>query len=225
MGRSEDRLDLLETIDSRDEMTDFDGFLEAYSVDEADKPQFDILYQLRRVLDPIGNRDSQEHSITDGRGRPVYGSRSAVGPVVDLHYRTGKGTRMNLEVDLDSQSQRQHRREHLRAMQTAYERWIRGGQRGRNPMEGLASIFVSAQKPTRRGQAGRITEVRQVQYRAGRDGRVRPVTTGWVRQSGGARPEMIARHPIFSVLGRLPPIRARSFDAFGELSPISPYLG
>lgn len=192
MDRWEDWLDPFEAIDGRDNMIDFVGFLEAYSVDEADKPQFDILYQLRQILDPTGNRGSQEHSITDGRGRPVFGSRNAAGPVVDLHYRTGEGTRMNLEIDLDSCSQQQHRRQHLRAMQTAYDRWIRGGQRGPNPLEGLASVFVLAQRPTRRGRPGMITEVRQVQYRAGRDGRVRPVTTGSVRLPDGSSPQEIA---------------------------------
>jgi hypothetical protein len=191
--------------------------LESVAVaDEADQPQFDILYQLRQILDPTGTRGLQEASIRDGRGRAVHGSRSSEGSRVDLHYRTGSGGRMNLEVDLDAESQRQHQRGHLAAMQRAYETWVAGGRRGKNPLEGVGSVFVSAQRPTRQGTQGRVTSVRQVQYRAGRDGRVRQVTTGRLNNPSGLPPRTIANQSIFTNLARPRPVRSARFDTFWD---------
>jgi hypothetical protein len=59
--------------------------------------------------------------------------------------------------------------------------------------------------------------VRRVQYRAGRDGRVRAVTTGRLPLPTHVRPQQIAQHSIFSGLGRLPPVRTRRFDAFWDV--------
>jgi hypothetical protein len=146
------------------------------------------------VLDPQGTRGIQEASITDGRGRPVHGSRVMVGPRVDLHYRPDSRTRMNLEVDLDPREQQRHRDEHLAAMRLAYNRWVKNGKRGPNPLAGVASIFASALRPTRRGSVGRITSVERIQYHAGKDGIVRRVTTGCVSlPTDGVLPQAVAR--------------------------------
>jgi hypothetical protein len=181
-------------------------------LDEADKPQFDILYQLRRVLDPTGSQGQQEASITDGRGRPVYGSRGREGDVVDLRYHAPGGPQMNWEVDLDPSSQREHRRQHLAAMNQAYQRWVAGGRRGPNPLEGVGSVFVAATRPGRRGQVGAITGVDRVQYRAGRDGRVRAVRTGRLPMpAGGMSPQNVARQfgGLFTALATLARPRRR----------------
>ena len=186
--------------------------------DRADQPQFDILYQLRRVLDPTGTVGTQEANIRDGRGVAVYGRQSTIGPRVDLHYPTARGSRVNLEVDLDAASQRRHRREHQRAMQRAYDQWIAGGRRGPNPLESVASVFVSARAPQSGLGTGAVTQVRRVQYRAGQAGRVSPVTTGRVTPPMGLAPGAAAVNRIFTTLASLPPVRRRGrpqrFEAF-----------
>lgn len=188
----------------------------AQAVDSADQPQFNIVYQLRQILDPTGSRGSQEANIRDGRGRAVHNKPSGrTGPRVDLHYRTDSG-RVNLEVDLDAKSQQRHQQGHRTAMQQAYDAWVAGGRRGKNPLEGVASVFVSARRPTRTHKQGRITQVRQVQYRAGQDGRVRQVTTNRINNSSGLTPRAVATQPIFTTLARPRPVRPQRFNAFWE---------
>jgi hypothetical protein len=159
----------------------------------------------------------------------VYGPRANVGPRVDLHYWTGSGTRMNLEVDLDPRQQQRHRDEHLAAMQMAYDCWdLCDGRTGPNPLTSVASIFASARRPTPQERVGRITGVERVQYYARSDGVVCPVTTGHVPlPADGVLPQAVARQyqGIFTTVVRtLPagrPVRSRRvspqrrrFDAF-----------
>lgn len=251
--------DELEGTGSRDSIEDlFDLLDEDYAetdTDEADQPQFDIVYQLRRVLDPAGTRSSQEANIRDGRGDwPYGGSRVVEGPRVDLTYRPRRKPRrnglapptevprMNLEVDLDTGSQEQHRVNHLAAMQRAYTNWVRANGPPPSPLANVASIFVRATHPgpQSRGRAirlGTITSVEQVQYRVeptgrvgtgerigtgervGTGGRVFGVTTCTLRPPGGQPLREIARHEIFTQLidCRSPrPGTSAAFDAFWD---------
>jgi hypothetical protein len=130
---------------------------------------------------------------------------------------------MNLEVDLDTGSQEQHRVKHLRAMRQAYKNWVRANRPPPSPLN-VASIFVRARHPgpqSRGGtiRLGTITSVEQVQYRVGTGGRVKGVTTCTLRPPSGQPLREIARHQIFTQLIDCPPQGPRAtaaFDAFWD---------
>lgn len=210
------------SFDAIDDLfADLDRYYGEADTEEADQPQFDILYHLRRALDPTAARSSQEANIVDGRGQLVYGRsrRGTVGPRVDLQYRARQEGQpwFNLEVDLDATQAREHRAGHLAAMTQAYQTWLRRGRRGPNPLDNVASIFATATAPRRRGQPGAITQVQQVRYGGGPGGTVRPILTGTSRPPNPRALQEIARDPIFTRLGSLlTPVSTRRFDAFWE---------
>lgn len=226
----------LEGTGSRDSIEDlFDLLDEDYAetdTDEADQPQFDILYQLGQVLDRDGSRSSQEANIRDGLGLWPYGdSRAIRGPRVDLSCRTRSGVRMNLEVDLDPGGWERHRLAHEAAMQRAYNQCViagqvRDGQRRptTNPLENVASIFVTARHPGAQDSSGMIrlgtiTAVRRVQYRVGPGQRVSGVITGVLYPPSSWSLQRIAGDRIFTQLLPLPPQgsgTSAAFDAFWD---------